>query len=247
MSQKKTWNFSRPDFLDSHPWFKKIIYYAAYCPANGWTLSRILSVGLIIFLYWRYPLGAAILFVFSLTISDWIDGLVARAIRYYNWTHTIWHLDIFYLWYRLGLISKQKMQKSGNWFDPVADKIFVGLTFYYFGLHLFPLIRGSLFWSLAAIEIVGFAIVGALAYFWQWPIATKASYVGKMKYILECVAGMLLLACYVYRGDLNNFVVVFILVSYLNFFFALVLPFSLVSVFSHIFPKFFRKWHLHPD
>lgn len=214
---------------EHNPWMRCLMSGLAILPANTWTAFR--ALGIIIFIpTLNYgPYVAGLVFAFLL-LTDFIDGKVARLHKSYSqhWLDPLW-----YLW-RLGLISRQNWEKSGIWFDPMADKIFILSYFYYLGIvqsNLLPL----WFWlSLAIIELSGRAVIIPIARSLLCKsIILPANFWGKAKFVAEAILAVLIfLAYYLQQCDFSAVILALCVIT---------LAMAVFSVVNYIF-EFHDPW-----
>lgn|GEM_PF-2674671 len=203
-------------------------------PANFWSLLRFVGIFVVILLYRQDRWLGILAFGFFL-YTDALDGVMARHQhrRVYLW------LDIFFWLYVIGWIKREIWQKAGQWFDPLADKVFIISSLYYFGLVAKPILWPALFYLAAIVEIVSRLVIIPLirGVIMKKSLVIKANKLGKAKFINEAIVGGLIMLAQVAPIDsalINGWLVV-------------VIALSLGSMLGHIMPEKFQQWHLFND
>ncbi len=203
-------------------------------PANFWTTIRFFGALWVILSFKINPLLGALCFVLCL-YTDALDGLIARcqAIEYSR-RPKLW-LDFFWWLYVFDVIGKKTYDNIGKWFDPLADKVFIIACLYYFGLYVKDLINPTFFCLMVVVEFSGRGVIIPVVrkIIMRKPLYIKANKLGKAKFIVEALLGVIVMLCYLVDFPwLINGVVVLMLT-------AIVL--SVGSISGHLWPEFFVK------
>jgi len=218
--------------LEDNSYIKAIMSQFAIFPANFWTLLRLAGVYWLISVYQQG--GAAVFVVFlGLVITDFIDGKVARIRQAHQITSFKW-LDPFWYAMKLRLMGSGTWHKTGSWFDPMVDKVFILSFFYYYGVILMPIMELWFFGALLFLEFSGRLLIIPLGRkLLGKPIIVEANFWGKFKFGSECAAGFLIfLANY---NQLFNWVYLAQVTLWLT------LALSVFSIINYIF-EFHDPW-----
>lgn len=206
-------------------------------PPNFWTAIRFFGVLWVILSFKLNPILGALCFAACL-YTDALDGLMARSQPVeYSKRPNLW-LDFFWWLYVFDYISQKTYDETGEWFDPLADKVFIIACFCYFGLFVQPIIHPALFYLMMAVEFSGRGII--IPYVrkvvMKKPLYIKANKLGKAKFIMESLAGVSIMFCYLISWP-------WLIIS-ANFLVIIGIVFSIGSISGHLWPERFIKMKL---
>ena len=207
-------------------------------PPNFWTTIRFFGAFWVILFFNISPVWGALCFAFCL-YTDALDGLMARRCRPLTYAQRpkLW-LDFFWWLYVFEIIKKKTYDNVGEWFDPLADKVFIITCFYYFGLLNEPLLNPILFYTVMIVELSsrGVIIPVVRKVFLKKHLYVKANKLGKAKFITESLVGLAIMFYYLLGIPA--------LAVSANFLLLVAVTFSLGSVFGHLWPERFIKLKL---
>ncbi len=185
-------------YQDKNRLVRWLVARCSIFPANVWTAARIVApIFIIPAYYWSSILSLILFALFAAT--DFIDGKVAR--------------------------HRGQASNVGAWLDPLADKVFVVVCFYWFGLIARPILSVELFWLFTGVELGGRVIVGIVWKIRRSKIDVKAKWYGKIKFGLQIALGAWLLLTYIVSWTPKTLLDVCL---------ALITLLTAVSVASHI-------------
>ncbi len=207
---------------------------ASFCwPPNFWTTIRLIGVlPVTLCMYFNHSLGF-VCFVLLL-YTDAIDGMTARETS----PNTSWWLDPFFWLYTFALIKKERWRAAGEWYDPLADKIFISTCFFYFGLLAQPLINATIFYTMVAVELGNRGMIIPLVrkVIMKKPLYIKSNNLGKTKFFSEAIAGVIIMFYYVVDDKR--------LIEGANWLMIAAIILSIGSMLGHLWPERFIKLKL---
>lgn len=206
-------------------------------PPNVWTAIRFFGAIWVILCFKVNPILGALCFGLCL-YTDALDGLMARSQPSDYGERPLICLDPFFYPFFLDWISKETYDNIGKWFDPLADKAFILTCFYYFGLLTKPLISPVLFYLLLAVEFSsrGIIIPFVRKVIMKKPLYIKANKLGKAKFIIESLVGVVIMLCYLVNWPW--------LIPGANALMIIGITLSIGSISGHLWPERFIKMKL---
>jgi phosphatidylglycerophosphate synthase len=156
-------------YQDRQVFVRWLVKRCAIWPANFWTALRIIAPAPVIFLF-SWSVAASLITWLLFAATDFLDGKVARF--------------------------RGEADGIGVWLDPLADKVFVFVCFWWFGCWANHFFSPWLFWLLVGIELGGRLLIAAVWRLRRQRGDIKAKWWGKIKFSLEIALGAcLFLAC----------------------------------------------------
>ena len=204
-----------------------------YWPANLWSTIRLFGL-LPTAIVFNYDSNLGVICFLFILYTDGVDGAIARR----QSPFTQWQLDPFFWFYAFGLIKIEVWREVGKWYDPLADKVFIISSFYYFGLILEPIVSPILFYLMVIIEVSnrGFIVPFVRKVIMKKPLYIKANKLGKAKFISESVVGILIMSYHLLDDQL--------IVSLVDILMPVIVILSLGSMLGHLWPEKFIKLKL---